>query len=91
MTAAKPKYVPDPRTWNEFQVATRLNRTVKSFRDTREQLERMGFPKKDALLGGWDSKAIERWMDARAGIDLAANSDEAAALVAVHRLHARAS
>lgn len=88
MSTAKPKFVPSPRIWNEFQVATRLGRGVNWFADNREKLERIGFPKKDAVLGGWDSRLIEHWMDARSGLNLSANSAEAAALQA---LHARAS
>lgn len=88
MTRRKPDFLPDPRAWNEFQVACRLNRGLRWFQENRVQLEKGGFPRKDDLLGGWDSKAIERWMDARSGLDLAANSDEAAALNALARARA---
>ena len=88
MTAPKTKYAPDPRTWNEFQVAARLNRGLEWFRQHRVELERAGFPMKDKLLGGWDSKAIERWMDARSGLDLPESLAESQALQA---LRARAS
>lgn len=91
MTLPKPKYIADPRIWNEFQVASRLNMGARSFKEKRPELEKQGFPKFDPLLGGWDSRAIELWLDARSGIALPANSDEALALAAVHKLHARAS
>lgn len=88
MTVPKPKHTPRPRPYNEFQVAARLNKGVKWFKDHQAMLEAQGFPKRDKLLGGWDSKAIEVWMDARSGLDLPANDAEAQALKA---LRARAS
>lgn len=77
---AKPKHVPDPRTWNEFQVACRLNRGVEWFRQHREKLRLEGFPERDELLGGWDSTAIELWYNRRSGIGLPTNDAEVQAL-----------
>jgi hypothetical protein len=88
MTAPKPRYTPDPRYWNEFQVAARLDKGLQWFQRHKATLEAEGFPRKDSLLGGWDSKAIEMWMDERSGLDLPSNTAEAQALKA---LRARAS
>lgn len=77
MAAPKPRYTPSPRVWNEFQVASRLNHGLEWFRKNRSELEgKDGFPGKDNRLGGWDSKAIELWLDRRSGLDLPANNAE---------------
>lgn len=88
MTTPKPRYIPPPRAWNEAQVAARLNRGLEWFRKNRVTLEKDGFPRKDTLLDGWDSKAIDLWMDRRSGLVLAANDAENQLLGAIH---ARAS
>ena len=33
-------------------------------------LEAQGFPRKNQLLDGWDSKAVELWLDRMAGINV---------------------
>ncbi len=38
------------------------------FYDHRERLEAAGFPKRDALLGGWHKAAVQAWLDRRAGV-----------------------
>lgn len=80
MAKRKPTYIPVPRPFNEFQTAARLNRGVEWFRQNRARLKAEGFPDYDDLLGGWDSEAIDRWMDARSHIDLPATNYEAQAL-----------
>jgi hypothetical protein len=84
VTTPKPKYTPAPRPWNEAQVAARLNRGVEWFRRSKALLEAQGFPQKDDLLNGWDSKAIEMWMDRRSRIELPANDAEGELLGAIH-------
>ncbi len=86
MPKPKPRFVPNPRPWNEFQVAARLNRGVEWFRKHRMTLEVEGFPRKDPLLDGWDSKAIEEWLDRRSGLSTSTLLNaETQALEAVRR------
>ncbi len=89
MSNAKPKFVPAPRPWNEYQVAARLNRGTEWFRVNRKALEAEGFPRKDPLLDGWDSKAIEVWLDRRSSLAIdAAHDAESQALEAIRRARA---
>jgi len=83
MAHAKPKFIPSPRPWNEYQVAARLNRGSEWFRVNRAALEAEGFPRKDRLLDGWDSKAIEAWLDRRSGLLTPVNDAESQALEAI--------
>ena len=83
MTKAKPKYTPDPRAWDDYQVAARLNKGVVWFNTHRSELEAAGFPRFDDLLGGRDANAIEAWFDRRSGLGQAA-SDEQAILEAIN-------
>lgn len=49
-------------------VAERLgNHCASWFYQKREELEAAGFPRKDALLGGWVASAVQAWLDARGG------------------------
>lgn len=68
MTPPRPKFTPEPRILNEFQVACRLGWATSTFRDRKEGLESKGFPRRDRLLGGWDVAAIEQWLDRRSGV-----------------------
>ena len=87
MAKKKPTFTPEPRNWNEHQVAARFNRGQEWFRLNRTRLEKAGFPKKDDLLGGWDADAIDRWWDERSGLLEPANDGEARLL---EQIHARA-
>ena len=51
-----------------FQVATRLGCCEATFSHHRKELEELGFPAYDAILGGWDSDAIQDWLDRRSGL-----------------------
>lgn len=66
MSRPKPSYTPDPRFWNDFQIAARLGMGEEKFRKLRPDLEREhSFPRRDALLlDQTDSKAVEAWLDA---------------------------
>lgn len=68
MARAKPTFIPAPRAWTTYQVAARLNVSEHTFRKRRPELEAVGFPRFDDVLKGWDSEAIEHWMDHRSGI-----------------------
>lgn len=78
MTAAKPKYAPEPRCWTSIQVCERLGCSLSWFAANRARLYRAGMPQPDELLGGkTDAKALEAWLDRRAGLidALGASSD----------------
>ena len=68
MSRSKPDYVPLPRYLDIFQVATRLGMCENTFRNRRGRLEELGFPKMDEAVEGWDSEAIEAWIDKRSGL-----------------------
>jgi predicted DNA-binding transcriptional regulator AlpA len=70
------EFLPDPRLWTPEQVAMRLNRSVPWLYEHMPRLRQLGFPDKDAELGGWDSKAIETWIDRRSRIDTGSNVEQ---------------
>ncbi len=76
MARPKPEFIPAPRILNTYQVACRLNKSEQWFASNRNALEGMGFPKKDKVLGGWDSDTIEAWLDRRSGVRDASNIEE---------------
>ena len=78
MTLPKPKYVPQPRALNDYQVAALFGRGEGWFRDRRAKLEAAGFPECDELLGGRDGKAIEAWFDRRSELRQAPKDDDGA-------------
>ena len=55
--------------FNATQVAARLGISVSTFKNRLKIYEAIGFPRYDDVQGGWDSNAIERWLDMRSGID----------------------
>ncbi len=69
MSRRRPKYVPPPRILTAYQVACRLGKSESWFRDNLAKLVSEGFPRKDDILNGWDSHAIEHWLDNRGGIE----------------------
>ena len=76
MSRPKPEFIPTPRILNAFQVACRLNKSEQWFASNHTAIERMGFPKKDKLLGGWDAEAVEAWLDKRSGVRDASSEEE---------------
>jgi hypothetical protein len=66
--SAKPKYVPVPRIWTAAMVAARFGKSEQWFFDHRNRLELYGFPKRDAVMDGWDSKLVDLWIDKRSGL-----------------------
>ncbi len=68
MSRRRPNYVPPPRILSAYQVACRLGKSESWFRDNLAKLVSEGFPRKDDILNGWDSHAIEQWLDTRGGI-----------------------
>ncbi|KGM34683.1 hypothetical protein [Inquilinus limosus] len=73
----KPRPDVVPRIWTEEQVAWRLGMSVETMRRRSQELKRQGMPEADPLfLGRWDIKAIEHWLDMRAGLVDAANINQ---------------
>jgi hypothetical protein len=72
MSRPKTRFEPEPRFWNQAQVCARLGIGEETFRKKLPRLERLGFPKFDEVIGGWDSVAIERYFDQRAGLSTVA-------------------
>jgi hypothetical protein len=63
------KFMPEPRGWTQEQVAARLGVSVGWLAQNRKTLARLGMPQPDPMLcGRTDSKALETWMDRRAGL-----------------------
>ncbi len=68
MTRGRPKFIPTPRVWSDFQVACRLGKSESWLGIHRPRLEAEGFPPRDPLLGGTDADAVEVWLNRRSGI-----------------------
>lgn len=61
--------IPNARIWNAAQVAAVFGRSANWLYAHRNRLEQLGFPSRDRELGGWHSRAIEAWLDRRAGVE----------------------
>jgi len=57
-----------PRLKPKSAVAKRLGMCVATFDKRLSDLQMQGFPLYDTLLGGYDMKAIDTWLDRRAGL-----------------------
>jgi predicted DNA-binding transcriptional regulator AlpA len=77
MTRPKPRYAATPRILNAFEVAARLGKSETWFREHLPELVAEGFPPYDGRLKGWDSTAIEDWLDKRSGIAATATEQSA--------------
>lgn len=51
-----------------FEVAGYLGRGEQWFADHRAELEAAGFPCLDPLIGLYDLRAVDRWLDRRVGM-----------------------
>lgn len=58
----------DPRMVSKEKVARRLGVAVACFEEKRAQLEQIGFPKPDNILGTYTLEAVDKWIDQRAGL-----------------------
>ncbi len=67
MTRPRPKYTPEPRVLNAFQVACRLGWSEATFSARRPELKAKGFPDHNPFLGGYDAVAVEDWLDLQFG------------------------
>ncbi len=68
MTRGRPKFIPTPRVWSDFQVACRIGKGLSWLTSNRDRLEAEGLPQRDPLLDGTDADAVEVWLDRRSGI-----------------------
>ena len=68
MTRARPRFNLPPRGLTVDESAGYLGLGITEFIRLLPRLEAQGFPKPDALTGRRDWKAIENWMDLRAGL-----------------------
>ncbi len=68
MTRARPKFTLPPRGLTVEESAGYLGLGMTEFNRLLPRLEGEGFPKPDSLTGRRDWKAIENWMDVRAGL-----------------------
>ena len=68
MTRARPKFDLPPRGLIDHESAGYLGLGPTEFTRLLPRLEAEGFPKPDSLTGRRDFKAIENWMDVRAGL-----------------------
>lgn len=57
-----------PRLIDQAKVARRLGVTESVFRDRLPDLLGTGFPKADPVLGTYCLEAVDKWIDARAGL-----------------------
>lgn len=77
----------DPRMVPVEKVARRLGIGPAEFTEKRAQLEAAGFPAPEPILGTWCLDAVDRWIDARAGLTKpgAAVSDPSIAMERIRR------
>ncbi|MCZ6496439.1 MAG: hypothetical protein O6924_09695, partial [Alphaproteobacteria bacterium] len=68
MTRARPKYTEPTRGLIESESAGVIGLGMTEYTRLLPRLEAEGFPKPDPLTGKRNVKAIEHWMDVRAGL-----------------------
>lgn len=62
------RFVVEPRMVPPDKVARRLGVTPTVFAEKLPALLASGFPKPDAILGNYCLEAVDRWIDAEAGL-----------------------
>ena len=68
MTRTRPKFTLPPRGLTDGESAGVIGLGMTEFTRLLPRLEADGFPKRDSLTGRRDHKAIEHYMDVRAGL-----------------------
>ena len=68
MTRVRPKFTLPPRGLTVDESAGYLGLGMTEFTRLLPRLEAEGFPRPDRVTGRRDWKAIENWMDVRAGL-----------------------
>ena len=56
------------RIKSKSDIAAKLGISMGTFNARRAQMEAEGFPEYDRLLGGYDVKAVDLWLDRRSNI-----------------------
>ncbi len=88
LSGASIRFAVEPRLVPAQKAARRLHLTKGEFSSLRPALLDAGFPRPCEITGHYDLKAIETWLDSRAGLtDSAPSLTDYAALVS-HRLDA---
>ncbi|RWM29462.1 hypothetical protein [Mesorhizobium sp.] len=79
------RFVIEPRMVPPEKIARRLGVSPAVFDAKRVELEAAGFPKPDRVLGNYCLEAVDKWIDAQAGLTRAddPSSAQAAMLAAV--------
>ncbi|WP_049810660.1 hypothetical protein [Bradyrhizobium japonicum] len=62
------RFAVEPRLARAQKAAGRLHLTEAEFREKLDALLRVGFPAACSITGHFDLKAIDEWLDRRAGI-----------------------
>lgn len=62
------------RIKSKSEIAAKLGISMGTFNARRPQMEAEGFPGYDRLLGGYDVKAVDLWLDRRSNIAPASTS-----------------
>ncbi len=68
MTRARPRFTLPPRGLTDYESAGHIGLGPTEFTKLLPRLEAEGFPKPDPLTDRRDCKAIDHWMDMRAGL-----------------------
>jgi hypothetical protein len=76
--AARRRFPIPPRGMTDADCAAYLGRSLTWLADHRVQLEAAGFPPKLSLIGTYDRKAIDAWLDQQGGVDSALQDFESA-------------
>lgn len=66
---ARQKFMPPVRIWGWRQIAEHFGCSVPTFKLRYPRLVQLGMPHFDEAISGFDSKAIEAWLDRRAALD----------------------
>ena len=64
-----------PRLLTDSEVAHLLGMSASAFSTRQRELELLGLPRRHPSLGRRDRKAIEQWLDALFGADIASDVD----------------
>lgn len=70
----KPVIVPiEPRIFTTARLCFYLGRSESWFAEHRVKMEAAGFPMPDPIIGGWDRRAVDHWLDERSGMASTSN------------------
>ena len=71
MVASRRRFDLPPRGMTDADCAAYLGRSQTWLAEHRAKLEAAGFPPKLPLIGNYDRKAIDAWLDEQGGLDSA--------------------